>query len=461
MTVRMERLPAHMRQKKSKSKRPLLPPERDAKAINSVLAGAGLQTRVRLRDRSGKFVFRLMGNPHVGQLVLYELVSPPGEKIARVKNLTMELANELTKARKGTPTVPRLNELPLSIEVPHWNEVPLSFVPPRTLPPHHARMGMTLDLHGVHAFTIDMEETPHLLVTGRTGAGKSIALNNLISTLAWSTSPQKLRIFLVDPKNRDLLKLRGLPQVVEAVHLDEDTTRIARLFDAELTRRIHGAPYDVRWVLVIDEFETALDATPEIEGPLMNLARQGRAYNMNLIAGTQKPIASSINTTIKSQFSARFVGSVASTTDATNAAGVPDTGAETIRLRSGRFVAVMGGVSIVQTFFLDNPAPFVADIVAKWRDETPDDVHVVVDDVVIETSFGDDEIGQIALAIQDQYQGFVAGEVSQNELIRIAHAKGALKAKSPYGGGPNVTKIKAAIERIARVVDLTDDNDVI
>ena len=237
MTVHWQTLPAQLRPPAPPKPRRDLPIDRDIAAINRVLKAAGLGTRAGLYGPGRERLVHWLGTPRAGQIIIYQLVRPPGEKISQIAGRLPELAEELSAAR-GEECVPRLLQRPLALEVPHYAPAPLHWTDPADLPAECGRLGVEFGIAGTRDAVADLGRLPHILIAGRTGAGKTILLNGLLGSLCMATAPADLRLWLIDPKNRDLMALAGLPHVERAVWKDDHAGQILDWFGTEIDKRI-------------------------------------------------------------------------------------------------------------------------------------------------------------------------------------------------------------------------------
>jgi len=164
--------------------------------------------------------------------------------------------------------------------------------------------------------------SPHLLIGGTTGSGKSEALNTLLSGLARYYGHQQLRLCLVDPKGTEFLAYESLPHLLGSIGMDDEDaenllaqaceemqTRYARMKEARvrsLPEFNEGRdPQDQIpwWVIVLDEYADLTsdpDRKRSIEALLKRLTQKARAAGIHIIVATQKPSAEVINTTLRS-----------------------------------------------------------------------------------------------------------------------------------------------------------------
>ncbi|ACZ31620.1 cell divisionFtsK/SpoIIIE [Xylanimonas cellulosilytica DSM 15894] len=170
--------------------------------------------------------------------------------------------------------------------------------------------------------TFDLvEDGPHLLVAGTTGAGKSELLQAFVLTLALRRTPGELALALIDFKGgASFGACAGLPHVVGQV-TDLDAGLAARALEglrAELRRRkevlaSHGVadlaalPADVlpRLVVVVDEFRALADDLPDLLPGLLRVAAQGRSLGVHLVLATQRP-AGAVSADVRANVSARL-----------------------------------------------------------------------------------------------------------------------------------------------------------
>ncbi len=157
----------------------------------------------------------------------------------------------------------------------------------------------------------DMQEQPHVLIAGTTGAGKSTALNTFLVSLLHN-APTETRLILIDPKGVELLDYAPLPHTI--VHartipaINSAITQAAAIMDARFLQmqstgmKRYPGP-DI--YLIIDEYvDIKLLAGPGAEKQLIRIAAKGRAAKIHIILCTQRPTRDIINGAIKANFPA-------------------------------------------------------------------------------------------------------------------------------------------------------------
>ncbi len=182
---------------------------------------------------------------------------------------------------------------------------------------------------------IDISKMPHMLIAGQTGSGKSVMLSSLISTLLLRTSPDEVRLILVDPKRVELSRFNDIPHLLTPVLTDpEKVVSALKWAIKEMDRRYEilsrkdfrnlelynkGVEEDERLpyvIILIDELaDIMLYAPSEVEDKICRLAQMARATGIHLILATQRPSVDVITGLIKANIPSRVSFAVASNAD--------------------------------------------------------------------------------------------------------------------------------------------------
>ncbi len=187
--------------------------------------------------------------------------------------------------------------------------------------------------------TCDLSDTPHLLVAGATGSGKSVCLNVILCSLLYKSSPEDLRLILVDPKRVELNSYNGLPHMLIKEAITE-APKVIRALDwliAEMDSRYNlfsncgvnsikdynakvmasGEGKKLPYILiVIDEIgDLMLVAKNDIEDRIQRLAQLARAAGIHMIVATQRPSTDVITGVIKANLPSRIAFAVSSAPD--------------------------------------------------------------------------------------------------------------------------------------------------
>jgi len=276
--------------------------------------------------------------------------------------------SEAMSALRRRPTDVRLRRKPLALEINHPFPAPLDW--------HKARTALSADtmLTGRNYSggeptddTLCFDDTPHVLIAGTTGSGKSTLLRMMVATLALNTSPDALRLYLVDLKNEDLLPFRRLPHVETTAITRAQAMDVVRYMHAEKNRRVlEGKARGPRVVLVVDELAQIADkSTLLLLDETLAVARSKR---INAIFATQKPTVDVVGRLGKANLTSRLVGRVTTADEATTATGRGETGAHLLPGR-GAFLRVEGAdVTRLQAYWLDDDGTeaMVDAVVERW-----------------------------------------------------------------------------------------------
>lgn len=240
------------------------------------------------------------------------------EKFARVEALHREMSALLTSSRRRMGLDEEINVLPtttplFALEVPHPNAKPLNWSPRKitTTSPHTMLIGRSY-LSGPRDESINFDDTPHALIVGITGAGKTMLLQTMLLSLCAGTSPQDLRLVLVDLKNEDLAPFEKLPHVLTFAGTRDAAIDAIRFVFDEKEKRIEQRGYKpYRLVLVIDEM-AQLAGNSAAREMLGDLGSIGRGKLINVIGATQRPTEKGgLGALLKTNFPIRLVGMVA------------------------------------------------------------------------------------------------------------------------------------------------------
>jgi DNA segregation ATPase FtsK/SpoIIIE, S-DNA-T family len=161
---------------------------------------------------------------HPGPVVtMYEFEPAPGVKVARIVNLSDDLALAL-KAASIRIVAPLPGKSVVGVEVPNLHRETVSLKEVLTSEAYiHSRSKLTLAL-GKDIFgkpvTADLKTMPHLLVAGATGAGKSVGLNTMLLSILTKAKPDEVKLLLIDPKMLELQTYDGIPHLLRPVITD-------------------------------------------------------------------------------------------------------------------------------------------------------------------------------------------------------------------------------------------------
>lgn len=334
--------------------------------------------------------------------VAYGIQRAKGQRIGGVEKLLPELTEALTALRRRQ-TVVRLNHAPLSLEVEHPQRKTLDWASvSAAVKPHTMLAGRRYVLgQGPRDEVVSFSETPHVLVAGVTGAGKSVMMSGMLATLAMSTSPSDLRILLIDLKNEDMLPFRNLPHVQRFAGRMEEAEECIAAAIAELDKRIDQVGYKpFRLVLWIDEV-AELANNSAVKESLGRLASAGRSKDINLVCATTYPTEKGgLGALMKANFPIRLVGMVASGQSYT-ATQRPKLHADLLPGR-GSFLRVQGNdAPRFQSFFMTESQldAIIGEIGVKWGKNSDISGYIQVDNRV---SYPDNQVDNRLSQVNNQ-----------------------------------------------------------
>lgn len=194
-------------------------------------------------------------------------------------------------------------------------------------------VALGLDVSG-SAVIADIGKMPHVLVAGTTGSGKSVLINSWICSLLFRTTPQEVRLIMVDPKRVELIGYNGIPHLLTPVIVEQDKILSSlRWAMGEMENRykqfagvgvrnidsfnelsgFQAMPYIV---ILIDELADLMAYAPvEVEDSICRLAQMARATGIHLVLSTQRPSVDVITGLIKANVPARIAFNVSSMVD--------------------------------------------------------------------------------------------------------------------------------------------------
>ncbi len=280
----------------------------------------------------------------------YELALGPGVKVSRVTNLHKDIAYAMASADVRI-LAPIPGRSAIGVEVPN-KQRQLVLVgdilasPEAHKATHPLEVAVGRDIAG-RPILVNLAEAPHLLIAGATGAGKSSCLNSLLTSILLRSTPDQVRLILVDPKRVEMGQYNGLPHLLTQVVVNPKKAANAlswavhemeRRYDllAEVgVRDISGynAAFDrgdlvpdpgseVTYarlpfiLLVVDELnDLMMVAARDVEESICRIAQMARAVGIHLVIATQRPSVDVITGVIKANVPSRLAFAVSSATD--------------------------------------------------------------------------------------------------------------------------------------------------
>jgi S-DNA-T family DNA segregation ATPase FtsK/SpoIIIE len=402
----------------------------------------------------------------------YEVELAPGVKVNRVSSLSHDIAYAL-----ATPDVRLLVPIPgksaIGVEVPNRKRRLVSLgdilrSPEAEAERHPLAIGLGMDISGTPRM-LNLAELPHVLIAGATGAGKSSCINAIVTSLLMRTTPDDVRMILVDPKRVELGQYNGVPHLLTRVITDpkkandalkwavaEMDRRYDLLADAKVrdilgyrekleaggldTEQFDRFPYVV---VVVDELnDLMMVAGREVEESVVRIAQMARAVGIHLVLATQRPSVDVITGVIKANVPSRLAFSVASQTD--SRVIIDGAGAEKL--------VGMGDLLIVTA---TEPRP--RRIQGAWVRES--EIHAVVDWVKQqqEARYRDAEVLEVAQAASAAQAA--AEDDEEEALVRQAME---LVVRSQLGSTSMLQrKLRIGFARAGRVMDILETRGIV
>ena len=352
--------------------------------------GAQEKVAAQLLEALGHFgvsaqVVGMVAGPHITR---YELRLAPGIKVGKVAQLKDDLSYALASADIRI-LAPIPGKQAVGVEVPNARRrtVHLGDVfqaPPEDWSPLTVWLGK--DVAG-RAIGADLAKMPHLLVAGTTGAGKSGAINAMLSSILLRATPHDVRMVLVDPKQVELTHYDSIPHLLTPVitspkkaatalqNLVREMERRYGMMSLARTRtlpelnrvRASRDESQLPYVLcVIDELADLMMVAPaDVEDSIIRLAQKARAVGIHLVLATQSPRVDVITGMIKANVPSRIAFAVSSQTD--SRVILDQNGAETLLGQGDMLFAPVGTSRLqrIQGAYIAEPE--IARLTDAWR----------------------------------------------------------------------------------------------
>jgi len=338
-------------------------------------------------------------------------------------------------------------------------------------------MAVGKDIAGNPAF-INMAKAPHMLIAGATGAGKSVTVHALITSLLFKHGPEMLKFIMVDPKRVELTLYNGIPHLLTPTITDPKSAILAlkwavkemnRRYDVLQSHSVRDigsyhknilepakakaqdgdeVPETMPYiVIVIDELADIMMSYPrELEAGIVALAQMSRAVGIHLILSTQRPSVNVITGLIKANIPTRIALKVASAVDSRT---ILDMGGAEKLLGAGDALYMTGSmpnpVRVQSAFIPESEVKEVVEYLKKsYRDALPDEIDLTT---------------QAVAGAETMFAGSVGDDDADDELFEDAKATviQAGKASTSY----LQRKLRVGYSRAARLMDLLEDKGII
>ncbi len=397
----------------------------------------------------------------------YELIPPKGMLISKITKLDkeMELALKAKSIRIEAP-IPGTNRIGIElgndkVSAVYFSEVLLTdkFRDFKS----KLAFGIGKDITGTVIVT-DIADMTHLLIAGATGAGKSVCINTLITSLLYKATPEEVKLIMIDPKKVELSVYNGIPHLLIPVVSDvqkaagalswaiREMERRYDLLEKEGVRNIKSynsiegiekLPYIV---IIVDELADLMMTTgKEVENAIVRLAQLARAAGMHLVIATQRPDANIVTGLIKSNIPSRIAFKVAGSV---NSKIILDaTGAEKLLGR--------GDMLLKTRAYDDKPLRVQGAFV------TDEEVEAIVNSIKTdETHYDESIIAEIERSVAEAHgeeadTGSADGDDLIDEVIKLVAYQ--QKASTSF----IQRKFKIGYNRAARIIDELEERGIV
>lgn len=425
-----------------------------------------LEETLAVFEITGKVVQVNIG-PSVTQ---YELELKTGTKVSKILSIQKELALALA-AKDVRIQAPIPGKNTIGIELPNKVNSSVSFKEVLScIPPVDEKnvlaVGLGKDIMGKVKW-MEINSTPHLLVAGATGSGKSVCMNCIIASILMRARPDQVKLVMVDPKKVELSMYNGVPHLLAPVVTDPKKASIAlKNIVAEMERRYdvleHTKQKNIKGynefcethseyekmpyiVVIIDELaDLMLVAAKEVEDSIMRITQMARAAGIHLIVATQRPSTDVITGVVKANIPSRISFAVSSSIDSRTILDM--TGAEKLLGKGDMLFKPMGenNPNRIQGAFVSEEE------LQKIVDYTISQQKAIYDEslTVEKTSSTSD--------INDDYKSEEEyDDPLYNEIVEFAVMTGKISASLIQ------RKYRLGYNRAARIVDLLEERGII
>ena len=439
----------------------------------------------------------------------YELELGAGVKVSKVTNLQKDIAYAMA-ATDVRILAPIPGRSAIGVEVPNHQRQLVALgdllVSPEALSATNPlEVAVGKDIAG-KTVMLDLAATPHLLIAGATGAGKSSGINCIITSLLMRTTPDDVRLILIDPKQVEMGQYARLPHLLTQPVTDpkkaanalgwavkemerrydvlseigyRDITGYNKAFSAGKIAEPPGSDPDgppayehmPYIVVVVDELnDLMMVAARDVEESITRIAQKARAVGIHLIVATQRPSVNVITGVIKANIPARMAFAVSSLTDSRVILDQP--GADKL-VGKGDMLLLPGNSSVanrIQGAFITEEE--VREVVGHWKAQAPEPVT----SAEIEAGGGDGAsaptamsspaltppapMGALDLDVTSDANAFSAGE--EDEDTAMMKQAMELVVRSQLGSTSMLQrKLKVGFARAGRIMDLLEQRGVV
>ncbi len=435
----------------------------NATRLVDTLKSFGVQTRITNISR-GPAVTR------------YELQPSAGVKISKITGLADDIA--LNLAASGVRIEAPIPGKPaVGIEVPNKTVGTVGIreiIDSQTFADHSSHLAVALGKDIAGSVTVgDIAKMPHVLIAGATGSGKSVCINAIIISLLYKSSPEEVRLLMVDPKVVELGIYNGIPHLLVPVVTDPKKAAGAlswavnemlgryKLFADNSVRDLKGFNNLAKTredltpmpqiVIIIDELADLMMAAPnDVEDAICRLAQMARAAGMHLVIATQRPSVDVITGVIKANIPSRIAFAVSSQVDSRTI--LDSSGAEKLLGRGDMLFYPVGAskpVRVQCSYVSDEEVERVTEYIKKSK--TPDYDETVMDEIE----------KQAAMTKDNKKKDSGGGDDSEGSDPMLEEAIECVVEAGQASTSMLQRRLKLGYARAARVMDQLEERGII
>ena len=447
------------------------------KKVNTKVNEENIATNIKLLEQvlSDFDIHGKVVEAHVGPTVTqYELELKSGTKVNKILSLNKEIALSLA-AKDVRIQAPIPGKSTIGIDIPNKVATPVSLREVLAAAPKEKQDSKLLvvlgkDIMGNPRF-MEVNKTPHLLIAGATGSGKSVCVNSIITSILMRAKPDEVKLVMVDPKKVELSMYNGVPHLLSPVVNDpkkasivlkkivEEMERRYDLLSNSGTKNIEGynrmvqakidagdtslqkLPYIV--VLIDELADLMLVAAKEVEDSIMRITQMARAAGIHLIVATQRPSTDVITGVVKANIPSRIAFTVSSSIDSRTILDM--TGAEKLIGKGDMLFKPMGEgtpIRIQGAFVSEEEVQKVVDYTIKQQKAKYDETFTNLTDKPVGASSYDEK--------DDQYD-----DPLYNEIVDFVIKSGKTSASLLQ------RKYRLGYNRAARMIDLLEERGIV
>lgn len=410
----------------------------------------------------------------------YELEISSGTKMSKITSLNKEISLALAK-KDVRIQAPIPGKSTVGIELANDTVTPVglreileSF--PANKEKSKLMVALGKNIMGNSIFC-EIDKTPHLLVAGATGSGKSVCINCIIASLLMRTKPTEVKLVLVDPKKVELSMYNGVPHLLIPVVTDprkanDALKRIVRemedRYDKFSDKGVKNIATYNEWVdkqnenlsdedkmqhmpyivVIVDELaDLMLVASKEVEDSIMRITQMARAAGIHLIIATQRPSTDVITGVIKANIPSRIAFAVSSNIDSRTI--LDQSGAEKLLGKGDMLFSPMGDITPVRV-----QGAYVSDEdLQKIVDYTVSQQKAQYDERFMNLGEGSETGGMSVNDVKDAPEEY--DDPLYNEVVEFVITTGKVSASLLQ------RKYRLGYNRAARIVDLLEERGII